>query len=602
MLEKVPGALKQLRQWICWKFEGEPGELPRKIPKTVDGNAASTTNPSTWSSYEVVEKAAPAYSGAGFVFTADDPYCGIDFDGCLDPDSGEVSAWAYKWLRKLNSYCEVSPSGTGVKVWIKGKLPFETGKKVFVQAEGCGGKKAAVEAYDHARYFAVTGMRLVYSSATVEERQAELDELCKEFFRPEPVESAGPAGPNSRLSVIERARRYMDTVPGAISGQGGHNATFRAACVLLCGFGLTKAEARVLMSEWNRRCEPPWSERDLDHKISDADKQSGPRGYLRDAKEGEWQKVKIPEYVAPAPPEKKVKPKEEASGPTVVTLKDATHRFLETLEKDGQEKLLSTGIDVVDAGIGGGMALGEMVIAAARPSHGKSAFGLQVCDACARAGLPTAIVSEEMSAIMLAKRTILYATPIGEPYWKQNILRVRTEMEEHFQSRTPCYIVEGCRSSFVAYDEARKLVETKGVRLVVIDYAQLLSNQGKSRYEQITHTSLTLRRLASDLKITVLALCQLSREIESRESFSPQLSDLKESGQLEQDSDVVFFLVWLYLLNQRKPKTAYQVWVGKNRNREIVSRQVNCEFDPSRQTIFAGEPEIVENVVKDWRR
>lgn len=81
---------------------------------------------------------------------------------------------------------------------------------------------------------------------------------------------------------IERARSYIARVPGAVSGAGGHNATFHAACVLVLGFGLTPAEALPLLLAWNTTCQPLWSEADLRHKLADADRANSakPRGYL----------------------------------------------------------------------------------------------------------------------------------------------------------------------------------------------------------------------------------------------------------------------------------------------------------------------------------
>ena len=92
-----------------------------------------------------------------------------------------------------------------------------------------------------------------------------------------PSASAGP------LDVIERARRYLAKMPPAITGQHGHDQTFAVACTLVQGFGLSVAEAAPLFAEYNARCSPPWSEHDLAHKLTDADRASPPtegRGHL----------------------------------------------------------------------------------------------------------------------------------------------------------------------------------------------------------------------------------------------------------------------------------------------------------------------------------
>jgi hypothetical protein len=87
--------------------------------------------------------------------------------------------------------------------------------------------------------------------------------------------------PSAPTSVIARARRYLAKLPPAISGQGGHVATFRAACRLVIGFGLDRDDALNLLRGWNEsHCQPPWTERELEHKVDDALKQPGWRGNL----------------------------------------------------------------------------------------------------------------------------------------------------------------------------------------------------------------------------------------------------------------------------------------------------------------------------------
>jgi hypothetical protein len=80
--------------------------------------------------------------------------------------------------------------------------------------------------------------------------------------------------------VVERARKYLAKLPPAVSRQGGHDATFRAACAMVRGFGLDRDDVLKLLRQWNETCQPPWSERELEHKVDDALKQPGWRGYL----------------------------------------------------------------------------------------------------------------------------------------------------------------------------------------------------------------------------------------------------------------------------------------------------------------------------------
>ncbi len=103
--------------------------------------------------------------------------------------------------------------------------------------------------------------------------------------QPTPALTPGafPHRPSSTVhsaKVVERARRYVATIPSAVSGQHGHDATFHVACALVLGFDLSVEDAFQVLGEWNTACQPPWSERELIHKLQDAAKQPGPRGYL----------------------------------------------------------------------------------------------------------------------------------------------------------------------------------------------------------------------------------------------------------------------------------------------------------------------------------
>ncbi|MBI4595132.1 MAG: hypothetical protein HY730_02010 [Candidatus Tectomicrobia bacterium] len=99
------------------------------------------------------------------MFTGTDPSCGIDFDHCRNPETGEVEPWAMEIILRFGSYCEISPSQTGVKFWVRGTLP------------GPGHKKGNIEIYDQGRYFTVTGHTLE-GFETIRDR----DEILKEFY------------------------------------------------------------------------------------------------------------------------------------------------------------------------------------------------------------------------------------------------------------------------------------------------------------------------------------------------------------------------------------------------------------------------------------
>lgn len=150
LFDKIPQELKERPQWVCWilipdpKNPGKPKKVPID-PKT--GKAASTNNPATWATHD---QAVNRYNiggckGIGFVFTDNDTYVGIDLDKCRCKETGEILPWAQEIISSFDSYTEVSPSGTGVHIIVKGRLP------------GRGKKIGDIEIYDKGRYFTVTG-------------------------------------------------------------------------------------------------------------------------------------------------------------------------------------------------------------------------------------------------------------------------------------------------------------------------------------------------------------------------------------------------------------------------------------------------------------
>lgn len=147
-IEKILKELRDYLQWVVWKWEKKNGKptKPPYDPKT--GKRASHSDPSTWGTFEQAVKALDrGFDGIGFVFTGEDPYTGIDLDDCRDPTSGQIETWALKIIEDFDSYTEVSPSGTGLKIFLKGKLP-------------AGGIKTKhIEVYDRLRFFTVTGDR-----------------------------------------------------------------------------------------------------------------------------------------------------------------------------------------------------------------------------------------------------------------------------------------------------------------------------------------------------------------------------------------------------------------------------------------------------------
>lgn len=254
----------------------------------------------------------------------------------------------------------------------------------------------------------------------------------------------------------------------------------------------------------------------------------------------------------------------------------------------GGEQLIRSGIDVLDHSLQGGFAPGELVLIAARPSHGKSMFALQLLHHLTQQH-PALIISEEMSAISLGKRAIQFITDSHQEYWFRDVDKIREQICDHFADRQTTYILESCRTSQVVADNVRHYVAKYGVKYVVVDYVQMLNSAQRGRYENVTESSLALRNVVNETGVLMFALAQLSRDIEKRDKFIPRASDLKESGQLEQDADVILSLAWPYKLDASQPRDKYQIFCCKNRNRGIERPLVECKFNPARQMISPAD-------------
>lgn len=259
--DHVPVALQDRPQWVAWKRESRDGK-PTKIPYNPNKpkSRAKSNDASTWSTFQTA-KALEGFDGIGFMFSADDPYCGIDLDHCRDPESGEWTNWADKILRRFASYTEISPSGDGLHIIIEGTLPDGRGRAT---PDGCDEN---IECYDRLRYFCFTGNHLAGTPNTVEPRQDLLDALIRKIDGHVESKRTKPG-----KTPVQRAKAYLKKMDPAISGQRGHNTTYHVAMVLIEGFGLSKDEAWPLMFEYSQRCDPPWSEKEIDHKLDDAEK------------------------------------------------------------------------------------------------------------------------------------------------------------------------------------------------------------------------------------------------------------------------------------------------------------------------------------------
>ncbi|WP_375461328.1 replicative DNA helicase [uncultured Enterovirga sp.] len=303
-------------------------------------------------------------------------------------------------------------------------------------------------------------------------------------------------------------------------------------------------------------------------------------------------------------------------------------------ERDGKLSGIATGLADLDRMMGG-LQASDLVILAGRPGMGKTALATNIAFNIAKVyrgekqpdgamktvnGGIVGFFSLEMSAEQLATRII--AEQSGVPSYK---IRRGDMREDDFYKITdaaremqtiPFYIDQtGGISIAQLAARARRLKRQRGLDLLVVDYIQLLSGSSKksdNRVQEVTEITTGLKALAKDLAVPIVALSQLSRQVENREDKRPQLSDLRESGSIEQDADVVMFVFREeYYIKNKEPRVGTEehikwqtemdlvhgkaeVIIGKQRHGPTGSVSLAFQADLTRFTNLAAEDKLPE--------
>ncbi|MEK7596781.1 MAG: replicative DNA helicase [Patescibacteria group bacterium] len=285
-----------------------------------------------------------------------------------------------------------------------------------------------------------------------------------------------------------------------------------------------------------------------------------------------------------------------------VELKDTLHEAWEQIEKlhSSQDELrgVPTGFKTLDNKLSG-LQKSDLIILAARPSMGKTSLALDIArQAAVKHRIPTAIFSLEMSAQQLVQRMLAAESRIDA--WKLRTgkgLKME-ELSTHLRdamgvlSQAPIYVDDQPGNTILKMRAvARRLKAEKNLGLIIVDYLQLMtptqSRGSDNLVQQITEISRSLKNLARDLDVPVLALSQLSRAVENR-GGKPRLSDLRDSGSIEQDADVVMFI------HREKDESGEQaksrdttILIEKHRNGP--TGEVKLVFDSSKSTFLPVE-------------
>lgn len=197
-----------------------------------------------------------------------------------------------------------------------------------------------------------------------------------------------------------------------------------------------------------------------------------------------------------------------------------------------------------------GLKAGEMIVLAARPSMGKTSLAINICENVAiDQGIPVGVFSLEMSKESLVGRMVSSRGRVNERSLTRGCADEK-EMKNTFTGamkvgKAPIHIDDTAGLSIGQLrSKARRMVQRLGVKLLVIDYVQLLrtSSRRANRQEEIAEISTGIKNMAKELKVPVIAICQLNRELEKDRERKPRVSDLRESGQIEQDADIIGML------------------------------------------------------------
>jgi putative DNA primase/helicase len=249
-LDRIPSELKARPQWVLWRGEDridqQTGEVKlNKIP--IDPQTlynADTTAPLTWGTFTQCVAALPVAleeweahdpsgyrgGGLGFVFADTDPFCGIDLDGCVDPTTGTIMAWAQAHVDRLASYTEITPSGTGLHTLVEGTLPPR------------GRKRRQVEMYSYARFFTMTGRHVAGTPRGIEVRQDALTTFHAAIFgqptkahprKPAATVTLADATLLAQAKAASNGARFASLLAGDCTGYPSQSEADLSLCVRL---------------------------------------------------------------------------------------------------------------------------------------------------------------------------------------------------------------------------------------------------------------------------------------------------------------------------------------------------------------------------------
>lgn len=265
------------------------------------------------------------------------------------------------------------------------------------------------------------------------------------------------------------------------------------------------------------------------------------------------------------------------------TSREVMSSYIDMLDKrsGGEKHYIKSGLTGLDNNLGGWLHEGHLIVIAARPAMGKSAIAQQIAENVA-VNSTVIFYTLEMQAEELAERSIARETgisvqklKIGENFSDEDWSAMTQAASKFIGLKLriddfPVYVENIANKSRKIAEELNANGEKLG--LIVVDYAQIVNTMKKSgnRTLEVGEITMALKSLAKELLVPVIALAQLNRNLESRTDKRPNLSDLRESGQIEQDADLVLFLYRDEIYNENSAdKGIVEIITGKNRHGEL---------------------------------
>ena len=275
----------------------------------------------------------------------------------------------------------------------------------------------------------------------------------------------------------------------------------------------------------------------------------------------------------------------------LIPIRDALDQYFEkagqaTISEEGENPYVLSGFAALDDMLGG-LQRSDLVVLAARPSMGKTSLALNIArNVAVEQKACVALFSLEMSCESVVQRLLASESGVDFKFVRRGNFSERDEVKimeaSGILSEAPFYIDDSPQLGTVAMrSKARRLHFERNIDLIIIDYIQLIQGEGRNeiRVQELSRITRSLKMLARELNVPVLAISQLSRAVEWRPSHVPQLSDLRESGTIEQDADIVLFIYrddmysseedWAKMhdiVNEPYPDGIADIIVAKHRN------------------------------------